>query len=313
MEFANRKFRNNKTGEIVKVIDTFENIAILENKQKVDVRQLSDPLHWTEEIDPSMFFNTQGAYNSLADKIKSLPTHLMQDDPEEIVTKFGGDLNPSINESAIVMTTEEDEMAELARKYGVEMDNTTQLANQQNAFAQLLGEDAEDLPVIKNRPQEPITRIEVDREVPVQQTTQQENPTKTQYVDDPIITMFKKAKRNVELSTNITINNKIPRLDFIEMMEDSYETSIIDFLADEFTKEIINNPETIKETIKSKIREVVYGIESIPTPVNPQIKDEATQAYKDNVSFDEKTVDVKVEKPKTTRRSRAKKENINND
>lgn len=312
MEFANRKFKNNKTGEIVKVIDTFENIAILENKQKVDVRQLSDPLHWTEEIDPTIFFNTQGAYNSLADKIKSLPTHMMQDDPEEIVTKFGGDLNPAINESAIVMTTEEDEMAELARKYGVEMDNTTQLANQQNAFAQLLGEDAEDLPVIKNRPKEPVTRIEVDRDVPVQQMTQQENPTKTQYVDDPIITMFKKAKRNVEFSTNITINNKIPRLDFIEMMEDSYETSIIDFLADEFTKEIINNPETIKENIKSKIREVVYGVESTTTPVDTQIIDSVTK-LKEGVSFNEKTGEVKTEKPKTTRKPRAKKENITND
>lgn len=306
MEFANRKFRNNKTGEIVKVIDAFENIAILENKQKVDVRQLSDPLHWTEEIDPSIFFNTQGAYNSLADKIKSLPTHMMQDDPEEIVTKFGGDLNPAINESAIVMTTEEDEMAELARKYGVEMDNTSQLEKQQNAFAQLLGEDAEDLPVIKNRPEQPVTRIEVDRVEPVQHHTEVQNSVKNQFVDDPIITMFKKAKRNVEFSTNITINNKIPRLDFIEMMEDSYETSIIDFLADEFTKEIINSPEIIKETIKSKIREVVYGVESIPTPVNTQITDAVTVS-------NEVTTESKVEKPKTTRKSRAKKENMPND
>ena len=29
-----RQFKDNRTGEIVKVIDSFENIAILENKQK---------------------------------------------------------------------------------------------------------------------------------------------------------------------------------------------------------------------------------------------------------------------------------------
>ena len=37
MNLANRIFKNNKTGEVVKVIDSFENIAILENKQKLDV------------------------------------------------------------------------------------------------------------------------------------------------------------------------------------------------------------------------------------------------------------------------------------
>ena len=34
MSLDNKKFRNNKTGEVVTVISTFENIAILENKQK---------------------------------------------------------------------------------------------------------------------------------------------------------------------------------------------------------------------------------------------------------------------------------------
>lgn len=300
MEFANRKFRNNKTGEVVKVIDAFENIAILENKQKVDVRQLSDPLHWTEEIDPSLFFNTQGAYNVLAEKIKSLPTNMIQDDPEEIVTKFGGGLNPALNESAIVMTTEEDEIFELEKKYGIESTNTSELTKQQNAFAKLLGDDTSDLPVIRNKPGESITKVVVDRHEIVQQNLPP--------VDDPITTMFKKAKRSIEFSTNIEINNKIPRLDFIEMMEDSYETSIIDFLSDEFTKEVINNPEWIKESIKSKIKEIVYGVKSFPTPVNSQITDAVTQIKED-------VTEVKVETPKktSTRKPRTKKENISND
>src|SRR5690606_41385312 len=60
------------------------------------------------------------------------------------------------------------------------------------------------------------------------------------------ISMFKKTKRSVNFSVNIDYSNKIPRLDFIEMMEDSYETSIIDYLADEFTKDILSNPDQIK-------------------------------------------------------------------
>lgn len=314
MEYANRKFRNNRTGEIVKVIDTFENIAILENKQKVDVRSLSDPTQYTEEIDPSSFFNTQGAYNALAEKIKNIPTHMMNDEPEEIVSKFGGEINPLINESAIVMTTEEDEKAELARKYGVNVDNSSQLEKQQQSFAKLLGEDSEDLPVVKPfTPEEPVTRVEVNRE-----ETKQSQPTvqqSQQIVEDPIILMFKKAKRNVEFSVNLEINNKIPRLDFIEMMEDSYEVSIIDFLSDEFTKEVLNNPQIIKESIKNKIKEIVYGkVNSFPNSVNDQITDSVTQSDKhEPLTISKEPVLSKDLPKKTTRKPRVKKEVEKND
>ena len=71
--------------------------------------------------------------------------------------------------------------------------------------------------------------------------------------------MFKNVKRNVEFKINLEFSNKIPRLDFIEMMEDSYQTSIIEFLADEFTNKIIQNPELIRNTIMDKIKHLVYG------------------------------------------------------
>lgn len=314
MEYANRKFRNNRTGEIVKVIDAFENIAILENKQKVDIRALSDPSQYTEEIDPSSFFNNQGAYNVLAEKIKNIPTHMMQDDPEEIVTKFGGDVNPAINESAIVMTTEEDEMAELARKYGVDIDNSSQLQKQQQSFAKILGDDSVDLPVVNIKPEEPVMRVDINRDGNMTNNTKPVQHNINTQTEDPIVSMFKRAKRNIDFSVSFEINNKIPRLDFIEMMEDSYDTSIIDFLSDEFTKEVINNPDLIKESIKSKIKEIVYGVESFPTPVNPQITDAVTQVEKhEPLSIEKEPVLSKDLPKKTTRKPRAKKESVKND
>lgn len=68
MSLDNKKFRNNKTGEVVTVISTFENIAILENKQKTTVGELMNPSIYTEEIDPSSFFSNQSAYNILVKK-----------------------------------------------------------------------------------------------------------------------------------------------------------------------------------------------------------------------------------------------------
>jgi hypothetical protein len=58
--------------------------------------------------------------------------------------------------------------------------------------------------------------------------------------------------------------------------------------------------------IKQKIKELVYGAEVGVKDVNPQITDAVTQIgqLKNDVSFNEETDEVKVEKPKTTRKTR---------
>lgn len=275
MSLANKVFRNNKTGETVKVIDSFENIAILENKEKIDVKNLMDTSQYTEQIDPNTFFNNQGAYNALADKIKNIPTDGLVD--ESVAQQIGQNqdgMAPTTNESAVVMTTEEDEMAELARKYGVDVDNSDAVAQQNDAFDKILNPE-------KHQPSnnENVQQVQVQRdEVPAA-------PVQRVNVEDPIITMFRKTKRNVKFDVNLEISDKIPRLDFIEMMEDSYEISMIDFLADEFTNKILNDPTVIREKIKDKIKQLVYGIakservdqeevkENAPTKKNEEVKE----------------------------------------
>ena len=319
MSLAGKVFKNNVTGSTIKVIDSFENIAILENKQKIDVKQLMDSNQYTEQIDPSSFFNNQGAYNSLAEKIKTIPSHLIQDEEGSVPvvttpSNYNDSFGPVSNESAIVMTTEEDEKAELARKYGVS-DQDNSLQKQNEAFSKLLGEDNEELPKIPVQPYSNdgvVQRVEVSREV-----TTNSNPT--QQVEDPIITMFKRTKRNVDFKINVEISDKIPRLDFIEMMEDSYEISMIDFLAEEFTNKILQDPTHIRETIKSKIKQLVYGAEISKEIVNPQITDAVTQVNSPTNMPGHRNPpppptdrilkeDELPTKPKTTRKPRAKKE-----
>ena len=309
MSLGNKTFKNNTTGELVKVIDSFENIAILENKQKADVSQLLNPDLYTEQIDPANFFNNQGAYNNLAEKIKSIPADKIRDDEGEVMinvdgnSSFGG-TKPSMNESAIIMTTDEEERAELARKYGVTTPQND-VAKQNQAFAKLLGEEEE------------VQTVEVNRDAP---RVEQRPSQPTQKVEDPIITMFKNVKRIKEFSISLEIKNKIPRTDFIEMMEDSYNTSIIDFLASEFTDNLIKNPQIIEDMIKQKIKEVVYGVEVGVKDVNSQITDSVTQVEKHEPLTLEKELFVlkgqlvltkDLETPKkltTTRKPRSKKE-----
>ena len=246
MSLANKSFRNNKTGDIVKVIDSFENIAVLENKQKIDTRVLMDSNQYTEQIDPASFFNNQGAYNILAEKIKNIPTDRLLDDTElsnrVTVNLENNPLKPVTEESAVIYSSEEDEKAELVRKYGILESNNDSISRQNEAFAKILGDDMDELPqtVTVNR--------ELNRtpQTVIQQSSQREV--------DPVTQMFKNVKRNIEFKISIDIENKIPRLDFIEMMEDSYEISIIDFLSEEFTNNILNNPSIIKDKIKNEIK-----------------------------------------------------------
>lgn len=305
MSLSNKTFKNNATGEIVKVIDSFENIAILENKGKAEVSKLLNTDLYTEQIDVSSFFNTQGAYNNLAEKIKNIPADKIRDDVGgEVMINVDGNnsfssAKPSMDESAIIMTTEEDERAELAKRYGV-VTPQNDVDKQNQAFAKLLGEEDEVQTIEVNRDQ---PRVETQR--PVQKSVQM--------VEDPIITMFKNVKRSKDFSISLEIKNKIPRPDFIEMMEDSYNTSIIDFLAAEFTDNILRNPQIIEDMIKQKIKELVYGVEV--KDVNPQITDSVTQLHNERVekheplTWEKEPVLTKdLPKKTTTRKPRAKKE-----
>lgn len=284
MNLANKSFKNNQTGEVVKVIDSFDNIAILESKDKVAVNRLLDPSFYTEQIDPTNFFNTQGAYNSLAEKIKSIPTENIRDDVNEGLAKVVmvdgvGVQLPSASESAVVLSDPEQEKLELARKYGASIDNSNSVQNQNAAFAKILGEGSEDeLPKVQPRK----TEVVVNNVQHVEAHREYIQPS--QRMDDPIINMFRGVKRNVNFKMNIEISNKIPRLDFIEMMEDSYEVSIIDYLAEEFTQNLLNDPSQIKEIIKDRIKKVVYGtntvIETNPETTKAEVKAPVKKAAK---------------------------------
>lgn len=293
MNLANKTFRNNKTGEIIRVIDSFENIAVLENKGKEDVRKLLDANIYTEQIDPASFFNNQGAYNILAEKIKSIPTSHIKDENGESQVQVAVDgIKPMTNESAIVMSTEDDERAELARKYGVNPTNNDSVQRQNEAFAKLLGEESEsELPKVQtmNQPK-----------IPVQNTTQNQ-PSQVQ--NDPITQMFKNVKRSIEFKMSLEVSNKIPRLDFIEMMEDSYDISIIDFLATEFTNNLLNNPEKIKETIADRIKQVVYGGQKLETKTEKKVEVDPAKVIKTEPEMISESFVRKPQrksKPKTT-------------
>mgnify|MGYP003338069611 CR=1 FL=1 len=86
--------------------------------------------------------------DALADKIKNIPADRIKDEPgSEVMVSIDGNsqFRPQTNESAIIQVSEEDERAELARKYGASL-NDNSLQKQSDAFAKLLGDEADELP-----------------------------------------------------------------------------------------------------------------------------------------------------------------------
>ena len=117
----------------------------------------------------------------------------------------------------------------------------------------------------KEEDEEVIQRVEVSRD-DIGEVIVNNQPQELVYkqvivppVVDPIVQMFQNVKRNTKFSIQLTIEEKIPRVDFIEMMEDSYNQSIIDYLAQEFTDNLLKNPNIIKDMIKDKINSMVYS------------------------------------------------------
>jgi hypothetical protein len=314
MNLANKSFRDNRTGEVVKVIDSFENIAVLENRTKVDTRRLMDANYYTEYIDPGQFLDTttNSAYNSIFETIKSIPADKIPiEDGETPITNFQNDVYRPIEEGpAIVQSSVDDEKAELARKYGTSINSTSQVNKQNEAFAKILGEESRnELPFVEEKV-EAVQKVDIMRDdrgdvlsseynTPVAVTRQE---TKVE-VKDPY-EMFRGIKRTVEFKLDLPLMNSIPKIQFIEMMEESYDKSIIEFLAHDITEEILKDPDSLRRSIESKIREMVYGPEEIEVSVK---KPAPKRAPKPNTAVGEKPGS------KPARASRSKKQAQEND
>ena len=119
MNLINKSFKDNKTGEIVKIVDSYQNIAITESKEKIDARRLTDTNFYSEWIDPKSFFNDPNTYSLFADKIKSVDlSKVLDDGTHDDTFEKNISYSPNTNDSAVLPYDPEEEMEELKRKYG---------------------------------------------------------------------------------------------------------------------------------------------------------------------------------------------------
>jgi hypothetical protein len=295
MNLIGKEFQEIGTGHRFTILDAYSDVAVTSDKERVSVRRLLDPKYYNQGsdivnersdakkfeitldddfIDPNKFLNKDRTYSFMADAIKSIPEDKLPKEDINVTMPASRNI-PSMDDSAVIIDNDYDERAELMRKYGLNNNNNLpkpDLNSHNEKFSKFLDEDDNIQRIEANHnhnSQAPVGQNEF-REVSREYDGNMGPITKIEIHQDPIITMFKNVKRNIDFSVEISIKNKIPRADFIEMMEDSYETSIIDFLAEEFTNNILKNPNIIKDIVKDKIKTIVYGEQKSTEDSKPQ-------------------------------------------
>lgn len=275
------------SGNVVSVKDIDGSIAHLDSGQRIAVERLMDNSFYNEYIDPDTFSNKENNfYSFLGDQIRNIDINSMG-------TMDGGvQINSSIpvveshesSQSALRgdYTPSHDQYDEIERKKREMMENAANISQSINSsnskLRALIGddEDIEDtMPINRN-----LEGVKMEgRNKPIQETQPREtsvtmfdeNNTPVGHVEnklpappvvpkeDPIYQMFSQVKRSTNFSLNVKLVEKIPRKDFMKMWEDSYEVSIIDYLVDEFTEKLLNDPSMIRDQLKEALKVHVYG------------------------------------------------------
>lgn len=219
-----REFIDIKSGNRISVSDQFEDVIILNDGNRVSYSRIMDKLYYDEVIDPASFLKNSDAFMSLADKIKKIPDNVINES-----------VNNDIDSPAIVYVDPQDEyneMLEKARKMSESM-GITQNNNVDNIVESIV--DNNKYP---------------NNDIPT-------NNMMNQAQQNPIETLFSQAKKDTKLTINISFDINIPKKEFINMMEDTYDYSIINYLSTFYTDKILHDDKTIHDEISKSIKEFV--------------------------------------------------------
>lgn len=291
-----KKFTDLSTGRVVEIKDAFEDIAVLVDGSKIRVSRLLDRNYFDEYIDPKTFFNTQSLFDNFAQKIRQIPDDVVRsirESNESVTTQRDFDFPqnsdpfaPATNESAVLPYDPEIEKEQLMKKYGIQKDPMDEARKQMEKINSLLnnidGNTSDEIPlridVMRDEVEAlPMETIPSESKPFEQLFTEQQHRQTTIPPLDPVYQMFRGMKRNQDFKFQITIEEKIPRFDTIEMLEDSFDFSVVDFLATEFTNNLLENPEIIKKMIVAEIRRLMSEGAESPKPKKKTTTKKTTQ------------------------------------
>lgn len=191
-----------------------------------------------DKIDLNSFFSKRNeSYEKLINTIKSIEPNSIIDENNNVIPTNVEFKVPN-DENVFIEVDDNFELNELRRKY-ISYNNLTN-----NLTNNIVNVNDENTQNINNE------NIIIDK-------NKSSNMIINSSDNDPMINIFKNTKKTVDFCVDIKFEDKIPRIDFIEMMEESYNTSIIDFLAEQFSEKLLEDRENIKNIFKDSIHNMI--------------------------------------------------------
>jgi hypothetical protein len=285
MSLIGKKFVDTN-GMISSVKDVFENIAVFENGKRVNTKLLTDNQYFTEV--PS---GPRKDYNILKQPIEQISVNRDVIDPDTFLksrnytipmisedaykiqsrTEGGSDYYNNQNTAESNPYIQQNEMSDeeiLANKYrNIETDRDRQVMQQANRAKQdqkinkALEEEGIKIEIptrelLEEQAARGTTSIQVDPVTSHHNNNTQNNNAPNTFMD-PAIAFLKRGKMDTNFSVNIPINTKIPNINYIRMIEESSDISVIGYLANEIADNILRDPDSLRERISIELKKLI--------------------------------------------------------
>lgn len=273
-----QSFKNGK-GEVITVVDVDSDVAILNDTQRIAISRLTDGKNFRPLVErvientvnnfndsPMDIFDNTNRYGSLMNQLQtSVQNTGFIDDSNAGVAKIRVveptvDLTPKNQQQTQNIFIDDEARIEETRRKMIENQRllNSKVIEQANKINKNNILDESELSVKLDDRDFGIREISPEGKVVEYHDIPTEREVSFKKKENPAYEMFRSVKRSVPFKMNIEISKLLPKKEFIQMWEESYEISMVEYLAEEFLRELMNNPESLKIQIINNINEQVF-------------------------------------------------------
>jgi hypothetical protein len=231
--------------ENIQKIDTSKHIDIPDEQGRVQIRDLLKDDSTIQQLVPNSLEQKKALLEKYAHQTQQGPGYVNENDPAAIDTLMKSYQQPQkqtiLNENGLT------EHQERMRQQHME------LKNGEDPYA----EKIKKYRLSKGLPPQPVANPQIV--VQPQQTENFSQPQMVQQVEDPTTALFRKFKRNHNLTVSLKIKDKISKPDFIKVMADGLDGDIIQYYTDQIFNSFVSDPQKIKDDIYNQVFKNVYG------------------------------------------------------
>ena len=118
-------------------------------------------------------------------------------------------------------------------------------------------------------------------------------------VEEPEVAIFRRIRMSNTAVIDLKLGVKMPEKDQARVLDTMFETSLVDFLAEDYMRQLVENADDIKEQIREQVQIYIYGAPKKPKPkakelVPVEIKKSRSGARKKGTTTNTETTDNEI-------------------